>query len=177
VRCLFYLALTVAGLSAPSTTLPYLLQHPFFECLHRLSPITLTISVSLAAKISPQIGPHWPTNGIPRRRRMQFDDGCFAFLAINQCAIFAFHVRRKQFVRGCLSVLCHCISWSFAALANVVISWATSFLEVTSAPFGTSVRCVIRRHRQTNRNRETLSGPFRVRGKSQWRKLRIGVGS
>jgi hypothetical protein len=30
VRCLFYLALTVAGLSAPSTTLPYLLQRPFF---------------------------------------------------------------------------------------------------------------------------------------------------
>lgn len=51
---------------------------------------------------------------------MQFDDGRSAFLAINQCAIFAFPVRRKQFVRGCLSVLCHCISWNFAALANVV---------------------------------------------------------
>ena len=31
MRCLFYLALTVAGLSAPSTTLPYLLEHPFFS--------------------------------------------------------------------------------------------------------------------------------------------------
>jgi len=122
VRCLFYLALTVAGLSAPSTTLPYLLEHPFFSAFiaYHANQQRLSYCKDLTAIRS--------SDTLFSRRRTAFlgGAGCnsttvvWLFFAINQCVIVAFPVRRKQFVRGCLSVLCHCISWNFEALANVV---------------------------------------------------------